>query len=47
MRKLIIIIILGFINHSIFSQDLKWLYTAGGSQAEYGTAITVDPRQNT
>lgn len=47
MRNLFIIIILGFINHSMSSQDLKWLYTAGGSQADYGTAIAVDPRQNT
>lgn len=35
-----------FLSSYIGAQDLKWVYNTGGKQADYGTALAIDSRQN-
>lgn len=46
MHKHLLILILGCLSSWLHSQDLKWLYSAGGSQADYGSGVSIDSKQN-
>ncbi len=46
MHKQLLILVLSCLSTWIFGQDLKWIYNAGGSQADYGNGLAIDSRQN-
>lgn len=46
MQRLLGIVVLVCVSNWVLAQDLKWIYNGGGNQSDYGSAITVDPRQN-
>lgn len=46
MGRHILILLLGCLSTLAFSQDLKWIYSAGGSRVDYGNGLALDSRQN-